>query len=317
MSVWGLVDDRTGHTGQVLGVIAKLGVPYVLKRLEYNALARLPNMLLGDSLLSLNTAHSAPITPPFPKLVIAAGRRTLPALRYIKKKSPSTITVYLMWPGSSKGIDLIAAPAHDTPPHAPHIITTLAALHAVTPEALATARDAWSSQFSHLPRPWVSVCIGGDTKRGKYSPADWRELMRGALQLAGNGSLLITTSRRTPAEAIETFLPLLQMPHVLHRWDQDKDNPYLGLLGAADTVVVTGDSMSMCTEACVTGKPVYIYANPDILPAKHKLLHEELYKRNLARPLNSSARLEWQPTTALDDAGLVAAEIRKRWPHVI
>ena len=316
MSVWGLVDDRSGPNGQVLGVIAKLGLPYVLKRLEYNGLIHLPNGLLGTSLKALSK-QSAPIAAPWPKLVIAAGRRTVPVLRYIKQQSPSTITVYLMWPGNAAGLDLIAVPAHDKPPEGPNIVTTLAPLHGVTPEALAVAAQAWEPQFAHLPRPWVAVVVGGPTRQGEYTPSDWRELIRHATALAGNGSLLITTSRRTPKEATGLFAPLITTPHLLHRWDTDKDNPYLGLLGCADGIIVTGDSLSMCTEACVSGKPVYIFANPMVAPAKHRALHHELYKRGMARPLDVNATLDWVHTPPLDDAALVADEIRKRFPQAV
>jgi mitochondrial fission protein ELM1 len=317
MTIWGLVDDRTGHTGQVLGVIAKLGVPYVLKRFEYNFLTILPNRLLGASLLAVDKNTSAPLNPPWPKIVIAAGRRTLPILRCIKKKSPSTVAVYLMWPGAYDSIDLIAAPAHDKAPKRANVIHTMAPLHAVTPEALAVAREAWEPQFAHLPRPWVAVSIGGNTKQGSYTPGDWRDLIKQAQQVAGSGSLLITTSRRTPREAIDMFQPLLSTPHLLHRWDTDKDNPYLGLLGAADAVVVTGDSLSMCAEACVSGKPVFIFARDAVAPAKHRALHQQLYQRGMAQPLGPASALGWQPATPLDDAALVAEEIRKRFPHAL
>ncbi len=317
MVIWGLVDNRTGHTGQVLGVIAKLGIPYVLKRLEYNALTVLPNRLLGARLWAVDVNRSAPIAAPWPRLVIAAGRRTLPVLRYIKKQSPSTVTVYLMWPGDYTDIDLIAAPAHDSAPERPNVMRTLAPLHAVTPETLSVAAEAWAPQFSHLPRPWVALVLGGSTKQGHYKPADWRELIRRAQDMAGTGSLLITTSRRTPPEAIALMEPLLSVPHLLHRWDTDKDNPYLGLLGAADGIIVTGDSLSMCTEACVADKPVYLFTRPEILPPKHRAMHAQLFERGMARPLNAEANLDWRPASPLDDAGQVANEIRKRFPQAL
>ncbi|PZP87226.1 MAG: nucleoside-diphosphate sugar epimerase [Azospirillum brasilense] len=317
-SVWGLVDDRTGHTGQVLGVIAKLGLPYQLKRLEYNALGRLlPPRLMGASMAGLDRARSAPLAPPYPKLVIASGRRTVPVLRAIKKASPSTVTVYLMWPGALDKIDLIAAPAHDHPPALPHVISTLAPLHAVTTETLASARDAWMPQFAHLPRPWVAVCLGGDTKHGQYSPADWRTVISTAQTMAGTGSLLVTTSRRTPPEAIALIEGALHGPHLLHRWDVGKDNPYLGMLGAAERIIVTGDSLSMCAEACVTGKPVYIYAPEKIIPAKHQALHATLYERGMAKPLNAGTVDDFEPTSGLDEAAMVAREIRARFPGAV
>lgn len=313
MTVWGLVDDRTGHTGQVLGVISKLGLPYQLKRLEFNALGRnLPNGLLGSSLLGVHRAGSAPLTPPWPQLVITAGRRTVPVLRYIKKKSPSTKTVYLMWPGSAAQIDLVAAPQHDHPPAQANIITTLAPLHAVTPETIAVARDAWAPHFAHLPRPYVLLVLGGDTKHGSYSAAQWRDVIERAQLLAGGGSLLITTSRRTPESAYRLADTLISVPHYLYHWEQSKDNPYLGMLGLADAVVVTGDSLSMCTEACVAGKPVFIYAPTGIMPPKHQALHQALIERGMARRLEDATDLNWAPPAALDEAGDVAAEIHRR-----
>lgn len=316
-NVWGLVDDRTGHAAQVLGVIGKLGLPYQLKRLEYNALGRLlPPGVQGSSLIGLDKARSAPIAAPWPALVIASGRRTVPTLRAIKKASPHTVTVYLMWPGSTQGIDLIAAPEHDNPPAAANVIRTLAPLHAVTSETLASARQAWSPQFAHLPRPWVALCLGGNTKHGEYSANDWRNVIGAAQELAGHGSLLVTSSRRTPPDALKLVESLVTKPHLLHRWDVDKDNPYLGMLGAADCIVVTGDSLSMCAEACVTGNPVYIFAPENIIPAKHRKLHQALYSRHMAKPLEDAHQSAWAPTTGLDEAAMVAREIRLRFPHV-
>lgn len=317
MTVWGLVDDRTGHTGQVLGVIGKLGVPYMLKRLEYNRLGTLPNGLLGASLRHLDATRKSLIAPPWPSLVIAAGRRTLPVLRYIKKNSPKTTTVYSGWPESMAAIDLIVAPRHDHPPTHPKVITTLAPLHAVTADTLIAARAAWEGKFAHLPKPWIALCLGGKTKKGDYTPADWHQLLQLAQHTAGEGSLLITTSRRTPTDAVDLFSSLLTSPYLLHRWDRDKENPYLGILGSADAVIVTGDSLSMCAEACVSGKPVYIFTSPQVVPAKHQRMHEELYQRGMARPLDLRAMLDWQPAEALDEAAQVAHAIRKRFPAAL
>ena len=315
-SLWGLIDDRTGHTGQVLGVITRLGLPYTLKRLEYNAFSMLPSTLLGASLLAVHDSNSASLKPPFPPLVIAAGRRTLPVLRYIKKRAPDTRTVYLMRPETMQGIDLAVVPEHDGIAVSAHVITSLAPLHAVTPATLAVAKREWEPKFAHLPKPWITLCMGGDTKRGRYSAAEWRDVIQRAVLLAGGGSLLITTSRRTPKEAMDLCEPLLQLPHVLHRWDTDKDNPYLGMLACADGIIVTGDSLSMCAEACVAGVPVFIYASRNVAPPKHQLLHETLYNRGLAHPLNNTSRLDWRPASALDDVGNVASEIKIRFPEI-
>lgn len=314
-TIWGLVDDRTGHTGQVLGVIHRLGVPYTLKRLEYNLLANLPTAMLGASTCHLNP-RSAPLTSPFPPLVIAAGRRTLPVLRHIKHHSPSTGTVYLMKPEIDRDIDLIAMPQHDHPPSAPHIVSTVAPLHAVTPEALAGARQAWEAKLAHLPRPYIGLCLGGATKHGNFSAAEWREVIMRAQAFAGEGSLLITTSRRTPKEALDLCNIMVQKPHLFYAWDRGTDNPYLGILALADGIIVTGDSLSMCAEAATSGAPLFIFAPEKTIPPKHRALHAALYQRGLAKPLSGMVRMDWRPTAPLDDTGMVAAEIRARFPEV-
>lgn len=314
-NIWGLVDDTV--QGQVLGVIAKLGQPYTLKRVEYNGLARLPNVLRGASMLGIDRQGSSPIAPPWPKLVIAAGRRTIPVLRYIKRKSPSTTTVYLMRPDSMQKIDLAVVPEHDLPFNREGVITTLAPLHAITPEALETARKSWGGQFAHLPQPWVAVLMGGDTRHGRYTASDWRELLLQAQRLAGEGSVLIATSRRTPAEAISLADTLLQGPHLLHRFHTDKDNPYLGILACADAIIVTGDSLSMCAEASVSGKPTLIYSVPRVLPEKYARFHAALFEKGIAQPLDANAPIDWTPKAALDDAGKVAYEIRARFPQAV
>lgn len=315
--VWGLADEHSGQAAQALGVIAKLGVPYALKNLDYNPLGALPNGLLGASVAGLSRHSAAMIAPPWPKLIIASGRRTVPVLRYIKKKSPSTVAVYLMWPGSTRGIDLIVVPEHDEAPKLRNVITTAAPLHAVTPETLVAARQAWLPQFSHLPKPWVALAVGGDTKHGRYTAADWHALIKQSVRLAGSGSLLITTSRRTPPSAIDLITPLLQIPHLLHRWDTDKDNPYMGILGCADAIIVTGDSLSMAAEACVSGKPVFIFSTPGVTPEKYARFHLALASRGIARPLNDLSDIDWTPENVLDDAGAIAAEIRARFPQAL
>lgn len=315
-TVWGLTDDRTGHTGQVFGLIHRLGLPYVIKRLEYNGWQKLPVQMLGASLKALTPESQARLAAPYPKLVIAAGRRTLPVLRYLKRQSPATRTVYLMRAEVNRDIDLMVVPEHDHVAARANIITTLAPLHAVTPQALAAASREWMERFSALPRPWITLCLGGNTKRGSYSDVQWRELIQRAMAVAGEGSLLVTTSRRTPVAALDLIETLLKVPHLYHRWDRDKENPYLAMLGAADGIIVTGDSLSMCAEACATGKPVFIYASESVAPSKHRELHAALESRGFARPLLNHGTLDWQPEAPLDEVGLVAEEILKRFPEI-
>jgi mitochondrial fission protein ELM1 len=72
----------------------------------------------------------------------------------------------------------------------------------------------------------------------------------------------------------------------------------------------------MCAEACASGKPVYIFASENVTPPKYKRLHETLYQRGMARPLDPQASLHWHPSAPLDDVGYVAQEIRTRFAEI-
>jgi mitochondrial fission protein ELM1 len=132
-----------------------------------------------------------------------------------------------------------------------------------------------------------------------------------ARQLAGfAGSVLATGSRRTgaPAEAAVAEA-LAGTPHHLHRWGAGGAHPYAGMLAWADAVVVTGDSVSMLSEALATNVPVFI-ADPGGLGARHHALHDSVYVAGQARPLSAApAPFTREP---LDETGRVAAEITAR-----
>ena len=63
------------------------------------------------------------------------------------------------------------------------------------------------------------------------------------------GSVLITTSRRTGAAATKLLEHLRNNgpePAVYHSWETVDENPYMGILAVADTLVVTGDLSRCC-----------------------------------------------------------------------
>ncbi len=263
---WALTDDRPGNVNQVLAVAEALGWPFAIKALGFGPLARLPDALLGASVLGLTPTARALLAPPWPELVIAAGRRSLPVARWLKRRQPAAFLVQLMWPGSAKGLDLLAVPAHDRAADRPQLIHTQGVPHRLTPARLAAAAEALRPRLEGLPRPWIACLVGGSNRSVRFTPADAAALGRQASALAGSrgGSLLVTTSRRTGAACTRALAAALEVPHLFHQWsapgvDTRSDNPYVGLLGAADAIIATADSASMCTEAAATGKPVFLF----------------------------------------------------------
>ena len=309
-SIWVLADDRPGNVSQAMGVAEALEKPFIVKTIRYNALGKLHNALRSASRFGLEHWSRKGIeSKPPPTLVIAAGRRTAPLARWLKRRYGAKL-VQLMdpgWPGRGR-FDLIAAPLHDELPEAPNVIRTLGACHRATPELLAAEAERWKDRLPDLPRPWTLVSVGGSTAQRTFSAADARALIEGCRDLPG--SLLVVTSRRTGAEAEAALEAGLPGNGWLCRWRGRADSPYLALLALADSVVVTGDSMSMCCEACANGGPVFIFAPGHLAEPKHALLHQALYERGYARPLADDPAPWRHPP--LNASAAVAAEIVRR-----
>jgi uncharacterized protein len=308
-SIWVLTDGRAGHDHQALGVAEALSLPFAITRIAYGPLARLPNLLLGRSTRGLSAQTRGALAAPWPDLVIAAGRRTAPLARWLKRRNPGALLVQLMWPGSARDLDLIAVPEHDRVADRPGMIRTLGTPNRVTPARLAAAAARLAPRLEGLPRPRIACLVGGPRRRMPFMPRDAAALARRASRLAQTrgGSLLVATSRRTGAACEEALARSLEAPHLLHRFGGG-DGLYLAILGSADAVVVTADSASMCSEACGSGRPVFLDHAQNTGPSKLGGLHRRLEQLGYLRPLGAP----WPATLPppLNPAATVAEAIR-------
>ena len=295
-TVWALTDDRRGNVNQVLGVAEALKIPFEIKKITYDKWVKLPNFLRGASLWGIDKdcLKQIDVNPEkLPDLVIGAGRRTFPLMLYLKKKSKGkTKIVQLMNPGSFgfKKADLIVLPLHDEyKGKAPNVLQTLGAPHRITKERLQDEFEHWKPVFEKYPQPRISVIIGGATKKAPFTDEMARSLASCVLEMEP-ASILVTTSRRTPSSAIEIFERMFPKEKTyFYKFSEKGENPYFGLLAWGSKIVVTGDSMSMCSEACASGVPVYIFAPKGTMSKKHMLFHQQLYKSGYATPLESGS----------------------------
>jgi len=294
--IWLLIDDRPGNAGQVLGVAEAMGRAHIRKDIRYTALGKLPNIVRGSTLMGVTDDTAAQLIAPWPDLVIAAGRRTAPVARWIKKVADKKVRlVHIMNPGmaGAADFDLIAVPNHDCARpdgDAPNILRITGAPHRFSSARLATDAAEWTPKLAHLPRPFIALLMGGATRQRPFPPEMAADLGTKVNAMAKNagGSVLLSTSRRTGPEAEIALLAAVDAPRHAYLWGQEQTkaapNPYGGYLALADVVVVTGDSVSMCSEACAGTAGAYIYAPPGMVAPKHARLHAELYRAGLAKP---------------------------------
>jgi mitochondrial fission protein ELM1 len=270
--VWVLLDQKPGHDTQSLGLVNNLGWSYEEKRLQFNWRGELPNSMVKGSVTSLK-ASSAPIAgPPWPDLLIAAGRRTVPIAEWIRQHSLGrTRTVQIGRLGTSREdhFDLGVAPNYAGLYPDPRRLETTMPLTRVSQESLDAAAARWCDELGKGKGPRVALLVGGTNVEHEFSPDCAKELGESvkAMVDAMGGSVLVSTSRRTSKAAAESLLSALgsSCSHA-YVWQTDRENsenPYMGYLAHADAFVVTGESASMLAEACTTGKPVTIFPLPE------------------------------------------------------
>ena len=318
-TIWILTDNRIGSRHQAEGIahyLEKDKFNIITKQLNYTKLASLPNLIRGKTLIGLDTPSKQLITSPYPDIVLSSTRRTAPIARYIKKHSPQTKLVQLIHIGKTglKEFEKVFVPEHDMYKlKSPNIVYTTGAPHFITQEKLNQAQNTWETKFSHLPRPITALIIGGAIKKHPFTlenATHLAKLVYDYKQQIG-GSLLITTSRRTGQLAEQEIMKLLSsIPNYNYLWGATGDNPYLGYLALADDIIVTGDSVSMCSEATSTQKPVRIFTGSNWLTTKHLRFVNSLYNKQYATPLEQT-NLNFSPNktplnTALDIAKIIS-----------
>lgn len=310
MKVWVLADNRAGNVNQLLGVAEALGEPYERKDIHYTRWVRLPNWLRWRTFIGLDKKDRKQLVRDLPDLILSAGRRSFPIARAIKRLSKNKAKiVQLMNPlNGAKDADLIVLPIHDNyTGRAKNVMQVLGTPHRVTPKKLATEKEHWKNVMKQYPPKRLSLIVGGATKNKPFTIEMADDLIQEVKDLKP-ASVLVTTSRRTPKKVVERLQQKLPKPCFFYRFGDKAENPYFGLLAWADQIIVTGDSMSMCTECCATGVPVYIFAPDEMMSEKHKRFHQSLYAAGVASPVGGEACV---PKSPLNPANEIAVRIKK------
>jgi hypothetical protein len=263
--VWILLSKGAGGNAQMRQLAAALGWPCVEKRLVYNRLERLPNLLRGATRIGVDIQASDPLEPPWPDLVIGASRRSAPVSRWIKRRSGAVNVHLLHAQAPLRHFDLIVTLPQYRLPRRPNVLHLTGALNRIPGADLARAATRWEPELKGLPRPWIALIVGGNSSSYRFDPETARRLGRQADRLAHSegGTLLVSTTPRTPHESAEALLGEIDVPSYRYRFEADDErNPYWGFLALADRLIVTVDSASLPMEACATGKPVQVFEWP-------------------------------------------------------
>ena len=308
---WVLSNGIIGMDNQSLGLAHALGLEVVKKTMVASAPWKyLPPQLWLAPLRFLGAGSDA-FVPPWPDVVIGTGRLNIALSIAIKRASGGRcFNIRIQNPHvAQQHFDVIVAPLHDQCKGA-NVIETLGAVNSVTTARLNTAATQFSARLAQLPRPLIGVLIGGTNRSYTLDAAFAAKLADKLIAAArsSGGSVVLTPSRRTAPEALAVLKQrLAAVPSMV--WDGNGDNPYTAYLALADYLVVTADSVNMASEACFTGKPVFVEGLTGG-NSKFEQFHRTLQQRGYTQPFTGELA-DWT-YPPLDETARVAHLIKQR-----
>ncbi|MEO6364549.1 MAG: mitochondrial fission ELM1 family protein [Luteimonas sp.] len=311
---WTLSDGHAGNLRQVLALAATLADAPASAPVRNIVLAtRAPWRWVAPRVWP-GTTHAfgrdfALALRAAPRIAIGCGRQAALATRMLRAHGSQAVQILdpridpAHW-------DVVVAPEHDAVRGA-NVVTLLGSLHPVDDAWLKQAREAFAA-LARLPRPRIAVLLGGSSRHARFDRDVFNSLatkLDGVLAREG-GSLLLSASRRTPPDVREALRNRhIAAPHV--RWldPGDGDNSYPGMLGWADRIVCTPDSVNMLSEACATYAPVFVF-DPDRVHGRPRRFIDSLLARGRIRAMDDA--LAPFDVEALRETARVAGEVRKR-----
>jgi mitochondrial fission protein ELM1 len=250
--IWLLLGPRPGDNNQALALGDALGEPYAVKTLAYNWLQKF-SLWLPPTLASLLPEYRANLRPPWPKVVVAVGRRSVPIARWIRWQSGGvTQIVRIGHPRNQAQLfDLVITTRQYLTPKGDNVVLLPVTMSRYVPPPAPNERE--QDWIDTLPRPVRLVAIGGPTK---YWTLTTEKIVR-ALDVDIKGCAVAVVSRRTPKELVARLRGIAAASPRVSLVEGDFPS-FSALLCEADEIFVTGDSISMISEAVQAGKPVAI-----------------------------------------------------------
>ena len=283
---WLVVGDKGGDNAQVATISEQLPWPY-----ETRFVAMRPRYVKGKprvrpSLHHLDLDASDTLEPPWPELIITVGRRPSLVALWIQRQAVQQTArrpkiVFIGKPSTRVDkFDLVVASSEVLLPLVPNIVQSTLPLMRLDQERVQQGVEAWAERIAPLPRPLIGFLIGGPTNPFRYNRGMARRLSGLAHQVAADGGTpYLTTSRRTPERFTRWIEADFPAAGKIYRWLPDaEDNPYSALLGSADGLIVTGDSISMAVEVARLGKPLGI-----LMPGYSPWGHVDRLRRRATR----------------------------------
>ncbi|XP_028110094.1 mitochondrial fission protein ELM1-like [Camellia sinensis] len=303
---------------------------------EKNGSAGLSHVLEADAKQIATMAHET-FKKDGPLLVVASGWDTISVASCIKRLAPEKVfVVQIQHPRSQLNqFNLLITPRHDYYPLTPkgqeqipwflrrwitpreppdrHVVLTVGALHQADSTALQVAACAWHDELAPLLKPLLVVNIGGPTSNlcnGRVEKESFEIVWLYSMETNKGSSEAMRCCNGPLGE--EGFITLSIWCRPCKTVDSiPEECSSHGHLAWADAFIITADSVSMLSEACSTGKPVYVIG-AGRCTWKFVEFHKSLQERGVVRPFTGkediSERWSYPPLNDTTEASFWVIE---------
>jgi len=202
--------------------------------------------------------------------VVSCGSGPAPVNIFMSKENNAR-NVVVMKPGVFMGLgkfDLAVIPQHDEPAKRKNVVTTRLAPNLVDAESLKSDGEKLRNIAGIGKETVVGLLVGGDNPEFSLTKENIDDAIDNILRFSGrvDADILATTSRRTPP-GVEKILKEKLGKHprcklLVIANDKNYDFAVGGMLSLASIVAVSGESVSMVSEAITSGRRVAVF-KPD------------------------------------------------------
>ena len=292
---------------QVEGLAKALDLDFIHEKIELNNFWKLipPKITPVKSFIFENK-----INEKF-DIVISCGRKSVIPSIYLKNKYGNKImNIHIQDPKVSlDNFDFIVAPEHDGL-NGKNVLKSKGAIHYLRIEELNENINYLKPQINK--EKIISLVVGGPNKYYNYNESEIKKIFSKVIKnFINNGyQLIFIPSMRTPQSVIDLAKDYFDDNQIIINKVDKK--AYLCSLKLSDYIVVTCDSVSMISEAAMTGKPIYIAQMDPIRKNYRFKKFFELFKSlNIIKDLENS--LEKWDYDKLNETDKISRYIKERF----
>ena len=324
VTLWVAVTDKIGHVNQCIALSDALGVaPARMERIRgfnlRSGVGKKLRMRLQGWLHSLALLRGIPAGP---LVLIVSGRSSEYAAKLLRWRLGGRLYVIAVGPPVNfpEVVDLAVMNEAALPKWQRRLAKFGAAVSLEELPicgALARRFEMTSTRETRDQR-LLAVFIGGENKHFLVAGERFKSAVGGIRDLAfsGGGEIEIVLSRRTSPRTEEIIREVFTDTPVTV-YGRESSDSYQTLLRTADAFVVTPDSVTMLSEVCLTGKPVFTL-DLETLPesdGEGDRLVEAMVGRDVVRRFDARIKggiESFSPSEPLDEAARIAPVIADR-----